>query len=93
MDGVRSPPAPLIKLVEVGRDDGGSGGSCGGRCELAVHSAASRSGAWWGSLFEEGGKGGKGDGRGSLGCGVWIIMPPWEKDVEDAPGGGKEACA
>lgn len=32
-----------------------------------------------------------GGGWGSLGCGVWIIMPPWEKDVEDAPGGGKEA--
>jgi hypothetical protein len=30
-------------------------------------------------------------GGGSLGCGVWIIMPPWEKDVEDAPGRGKEA--
>jgi hypothetical protein len=30
-------------------------------------------------------------GGGSLGCGVWIIMPPWEKDVEDAPGGGKDA--
>jgi hypothetical protein len=29
-----------------------------------------------------------GDGGGSLGCGVWIIMPPWEKDP---PGGGKEA--
>jgi hypothetical protein len=32
-------------------------------------------------------------GWGSLGCGVWIIMPPWEKDVEDVPGGGKEAGA
>ena len=33
-----------------------------------------------------------GGGWGSLGWGVWIIMPPWEKDVED-PGGGKEAGA
>jgi hypothetical protein len=32
-----------------------------------------------------------GGGCGSLGCGVWIIMPPWEKDFEDAPGGGKDA--
>lgn len=27
------------------------------------------------------------------GCGVWTIMPPWENDVADDPGGGKEAGA
>lgn len=32
-------------------------------------------------------------GGGGLGCGVWIMRPPWEKDVEDVPGGGKEAGA